>query len=447
MNVLENTIIQTPFGEEDSCAKLTIDDVTLPFIFHNISHADETYTLSFYVRSESEGSIMVGGVTINTTSEWTRHVVKFIADSVSVPMYFRTVGTYYIYETQIEIGDHATDYRPAVEDVEEEVDETRTIALQTREMFKWIVESGESSSEFTLTDRMATLIAETISLNGNVKVNGDMIVNGTITADKINLNDLFAQNIEANGTITGLRLTAASGDFSGQVKTDSLYVNGNLIYSNGGDYEITHVDYDSETGEVIDVFAGFFSVHDSSVIGNRDNPQGILRIDAFLAVEILGNLFGVQVLNCKELLSDYVKSTNVYSKIIRANKIYEGNQLLSEKYVLSANDKPIRQTISSVYPSAVGAADYNYLSIPNMSSYKTISFNAWIGDISVYRYVIYPTIDNGSVYKISAYYSAAYNAAMDILIDVTNNRIGVRLKSLTGWTASNCGIGTVITTK
>ena len=68
-------------------------------------------------------------------------------------------------------------------------------------MFKWIVSSAESSSEFTLTDRMANLIAETISLNGDVKVSGDMIVDGSlttekfavksITADKIDVDDLF----------------------------------------------------------------------------------------------------------------------------------------------------------------------------------------------------------------------------------------------------------------
>ena len=80
-----------------------------------------------------------------------------------------------------------------------DVTAVRTIAEQTAEKFNWVVESGTSSSDFTLTDRMAELTAEIISLNGDVKVNGDMLVDGSITADKIDVDDLFAEDIYVAG--------------------------------------------------------------------------------------------------------------------------------------------------------------------------------------------------------------------------------------------------------
>ena len=267
MNVLENTIISTPSGVEDTCAKLTIDDTTLPFIFHNISQADEAYTLSFWVCSEAEGSIMVGGATIATTSEWTKHVVNFVADSENVPMYFKTAGLYYMYNSQLEIGGHATDWRPAIEDVDDKISvaisiseegirsevssiyatqdsllEVSTVAHQTAAGFQWLV-SGEDETSFTLTEAGAELIASIISLNGNVKIDGTMLVDGCVTADKIDVADLFAQEIIAtnmiitgdsvlngvtatNLTVTGNStfegvLNGATGSFSGHIEASS----------------------------------------------------------------------------------------------------------------------------------------------------------------------------------------------------------------------------------
>lgn len=103
------------------------------------------------------------------------------------------------------------------ENTEASITEVKTIATQTAEKFNWLVASGDSSASFTLTERMAELIADTISLNGNVKVNGDMLVDGSITANKIDVADLFAQNITASGSITGVMLNGATGSFSGNV--------------------------------------------------------------------------------------------------------------------------------------------------------------------------------------------------------------------------------------
>lgn len=122
----------------------------------------------------------------------------------------------------------------------------KTIAEQTADKFSWLVKSGTSATNFELTDRTANLVANHINLNGLVtfsglgsdaqnKINtaestannanekaqgiidniytkntttidGGKITTGSIKAEKIDVKDLFAQDITATGTITGATL-------------------------------------------------------------------------------------------------------------------------------------------------------------------------------------------------------------------------------------------------
>lgn len=100
------------------------------------------------------------------------------------------------------------------------VGEVKTIAEQTADKFTWIVKSGTSATNFTLTDRTATLIAETISLNGNVKVNGDMLVSGSVTAEKIAAKAVTADKI----SVTSLEAICA--------KIGGFTIGSSAIYNN-----------------------------------------------------------------------------------------------------------------------------------------------------------------------------------------------------------------------
>ena len=60
---------------------------------------------------------------------------------------------------KLEKGNKSTDWTPAPEDTIAQISNTRTIAEQTADRFSWIVESGDSSSNFTLTDRTAELVS------------------------------------------------------------------------------------------------------------------------------------------------------------------------------------------------------------------------------------------------------------------------------------------------
>lgn len=119
MNTLQMTTIRAPSGKDDTSAMLVIDNVNNPFVFHDITEVGKEYTFSFYICSESDGEISINGDTLATTSDWTRYENTFTANSSNILIYFNVVGTYYIYNSQLEIGNQVTDYRPCPDDVEE----------------------------------------------------------------------------------------------------------------------------------------------------------------------------------------------------------------------------------------------------------------------------------------------------------------------------------------
>lgn len=80
---------------------------------------------------------------------------------------------------KLEKGNKATDWTPAPEDVanvisavDTKVTAVSTKATQLADKFNWLVKSGTSSTDFTLTDRTATLISQYINLNGLVTFSG-----------------------------------------------------------------------------------------------------------------------------------------------------------------------------------------------------------------------------------------------------------------------------------
>ena len=73
---------------------------------------------------------------------------------------------------KIERGTSATPFILAPEDVNGKIVNVETIANQTAKKFEWIVKGGDSSSNFTLTDRVADLVAERINFKGLVTFSG-----------------------------------------------------------------------------------------------------------------------------------------------------------------------------------------------------------------------------------------------------------------------------------
>ena len=127
-------------------------------------------------------------------------------------------------DLKLENGNKATDWTPAPEDTEKSIKEVKTIAEQTSDKFSWLVKSGTSSTDFTLTDRVASLLSTQFNIdalttfknsaeNGtSTVINGGAIKAKTIKASSIDVDNLFAQDITATGTITGATLKGATAE-------------------------------------------------------------------------------------------------------------------------------------------------------------------------------------------------------------------------------------------
>ena len=71
------------------------------------------------------------------------------------------------------------------------------------------------------------------------RLDGSVLVAHSVTADRINVTDLFAQDITATGTIRGVKLEGANGSFSGNVEATSFkYLNEIKYLHDNGDGDI-----------------------------------------------------------------------------------------------------------------------------------------------------------------------------------------------------------------
>lgn len=103
--------------------------------------------------------------TITTTSE-------IVGVTLDIDGRNGTSGQIVVGSYKIETGNKPTDWTPAPEDVDSSIGDVKTTAEQTKNKFEWIVKSGTSDTDFTLTDRTASLVANYINLNGLVTFSG-----------------------------------------------------------------------------------------------------------------------------------------------------------------------------------------------------------------------------------------------------------------------------------
>lgn len=134
--------------------------------------------------------------------------------------------TWQIRHVKGELGNKPTDWTPAPEDVNGKIVNVETIANQTAKKFEWIVKGGDSSSNFTLTDRVADLVAERINFKGLVTFSG---LNtdakneiGKVAQSKVDNLDIGGRNLLRNsgkfllsGTTTGADYSTGTWRFAG----------------------------------------------------------------------------------------------------------------------------------------------------------------------------------------------------------------------------------------
>lgn len=99
--------------------------------------------------------------------------------------------THMFWNFKLERGNKATDW--SINPVEEQA----TLKVSS-DKINAVVSSLDSEGSITLTDKMAEVVADIISLNGTVKVNGDMLVDGAVTVDKIATDSITTDKIAAD---------------------------------------------------------------------------------------------------------------------------------------------------------------------------------------------------------------------------------------------------------
>lgn len=177
MNIVESYTITNPYGDTDECAKLTVDTLDYDFILKNITAVGQQYTFSFWVKSDTEGTILIGDHTYPTSETWVKYTVTFVAEKESFALKFGKTGTYYIYHAQLEIGNKATDYRNSPEDF--------AAAIQVnKDGIDMSVKKDGILSAINMSKEEIKILAEKIKLEGLITANGyfKILEDGSIEA-------------------------------------------------------------------------------------------------------------------------------------------------------------------------------------------------------------------------------------------------------------------------
>lgn len=154
---------------------------------------------------------------------------------------------------KIERGTSATPFTLAPEDVNGKIVNVETIANQTANKFAWIVKSGDSSSNFTLTDRVADLVAERINFKGLVTFSG-------LSTDAKNEIGKVAQSKVDGLEVGGRNLLVQKNITEGYLSTDGK---GSFIGSGGGDQTSDWIDVSGNKYITVTLYEDFTNTNNS----------------------------------------------------------------------------------------------------------------------------------------------------------------------------------------
>lgn len=193
MNTLASVTMTDPYGKVSECIQFTIDDVTDPFVLDDIMAIGRQYTFSLWLMSDSDASLSVVGDTFVSSNAWSKYHITFTADGTDLLLNFDTAGVYYIYHPQLEIGNVATDWTPAPEDLD-----PSDVLGETNERVQTIY---ESVSELTVKNNEIIANVSEIEKTIDTVANDVISVNNEIADMKLESDNLKLgfQNITDNG--------------------------------------------------------------------------------------------------------------------------------------------------------------------------------------------------------------------------------------------------------
>lgn len=216
MSSLSTVETTNPYGVLEVCPKFGIPDDREQYTFAGTMAIGVEYTLSFWVKSDEIGSLIINSTTIPTDSTWTHHIFTFTADSNDLVFDFGSVGGYYFCQVQLELGNIRTDYSPAPEDLQETLEEVTQNAHNAQQT------ANGAAEQIAYAESRIQQLADSIAMMVRDGTSGSLIkqdANGlyyfdisgieqNISANAGELADLHGLVLDADGRIDILNSTA-----------------------------------------------------------------------------------------------------------------------------------------------------------------------------------------------------------------------------------------------
>lgn len=244
--------------------------------------------------------------------------------------------------------------------------EAKTMASQTADKFTWIVASGTSATNFTLTDKMVSLVTDKMVIKDST---GAATI---ISGGKMNINQIFAQDITATGTIRGATLIGGSIKSNNAVEGKE----GTILQLASGDISTWHT-YDTSL---------YKNVTDSTLIGSGKiilrAPDGSVMSSTSTAPMAETQITGYKIEMSHDI--DNEQTTMFWGGIqtsgtVMAKEFYEGLTLLSSKYALKTEVNALSSKIlfDGITNFRMGFAnDISYIDFINGANIYRLNFRS-----------------------------------------------------------------------
>lgn len=228
-NSISSIVMESPNGIEEECIYLNIEDTNEPFVLHNVTTIGQEYTFSCWRWCDSAGYdfiVDVGHTRLNyptPSGYWEKCELTFVASGTDIKFNFTGPYYVYIYHPQLELGNKATDWVAAPEDIEDSIasgDETlhKEIVKQSAQIVQdtssiilsAVEESYVKNDDYN--DFKQTLTSELETWAGGIT--------GRVTATEENIQNVNADLQEKFNTITKYFTFDINGLLIGAVDAD-----------------------------------------------------------------------------------------------------------------------------------------------------------------------------------------------------------------------------------
>lgn len=167
-------------------------------------------------------------------------------------------------------------------------------------------------------------IADNIYYPDTVEIDGNKLRAGTVTAKQINVEDLFAQDVEATGTIKGAKITGAFGEFSEGFSvnvpcTEKGQTTANMVIQNNG----SKVTIGSKAPDAAGIGCATFEPGSASLSGSKVGLYGKgVTITGTTGIQLIGSEvsigYGLSVGNNISTNGSFYRNGNLIGETLRS---------------------------------------------------------------------------------------------------------------------------------